>query len=278
MPGRERPVKHDAGASVPLHRAADILPLPASLEARITLIPLQMRRLVLLDIDGTILDSGGTAARAFLEALREVFGAAPRRDGYSFAGKTDPQIARDLLTRAGVPESAIEGGLPHLWERYLARLAEVCEPRHVSVYPGVRELIDRLHDHPDIVLGLLTGNLADGARLKLTAAGFAFDRFVAGAFGSDHPARSELPAIAIERAARRLDRRFQGKEVVVIGDTPHDISCGAHLGVRTLAVATGSYSLRELEMCGPDYLFDTLSGTEEVLEAILGEGCPEGAA
>jgi phosphoglycolate phosphatase len=233
-----------------------------------------MRRLVLFDIDGTILDSGGTAAHAFLEALREVFGTTPQRNGYSFGGKTDPQIARDLLTRAGFADADIEEGLPRVWDLYLEGLRESCRPERVTVYPGVRRLIDRLHSDADAVLGLLTGNLREGARLKLAAARLDFDRFVAGAFGSDHGDRRELPGIAIERAEQRVSRRFAGKEVVVIGDTPHDIACGEHLGVRTLAVATGSYSARELEACGPDYLFTSLERTEEVLEAIFGGGTP----
>lgn len=230
-----------------------------------------MKRLVLLDIDGTILDSGGTAAEAFRAALREVFGSTPRRNGYSFAGKTDPQIARDLLAYAGVADAEIEAGLPRVWEIYLERLRRECVRECVSVYPGVRRLIDALDDTPHAVLGLLTGNLEDGARTKLAAADIAFDRFITGAFGSDDGDRRNLPAIAVERAAAKLDRRFAGKEVVVIGDTPHDIACGAHLGVRTLAVATGSYSAPELAQCEPDFLFETLEKTDEVLEAIFGE-------
>jgi phosphoglycolate phosphatase len=230
-----------------------------------------MQRLVLFDIDGTILDSGGTAARAFMAALADVFGIHPERNGYSFAGKTDPQIARDLLIRAGVQEETIRSELPRLWESYLSRFRESCDPGQITVYPGVRELLQRLDADPAAVLGLLTGNLQEGARLKLSAAGVEFERFLICAFGSDHHERRELPAIAIDRAERRLARRFAGKEVVVIGDTPHDISCGEHLGVRTLAVATGSYSRRELEQCGPDYLFESLEDTADVLQAIFGE-------
>ncbi len=230
-----------------------------------------MRRLVLFDIDGTILDSGGTAARAFLDALTEVFGTRLERNGYSFAGKTDPQIARDLLTRAGVPPERVEEGLPFVWESYLTRFRESCHRDRTTVFPGVQALIDRLDEHPDVVLGLLTGNLEEGARLKLAAAGIHFDRFVAGAFGSDHADRRALPAVAVERAERLSSRRFQGREIVIIGDTPHDIACGEHLGVLTIAVATGSYGVEDLAACGPDHLFASLEDTAAVLEAIFGE-------
>jgi beta-phosphoglucomutase-like phosphatase (HAD superfamily) len=139
-----------------------------------------MQRLVLFDIDGTILDAGGTAAKAFLAALLEVFGTSPSRNGYSFGGKTDPQIARDLLSLAGIEEEAIELGLPRVWDSYLTRLERECLPEQVSLYPGVAGLLDHLHDEPGAVLGLLTGNLREGARLKLGAARVDFDRFVAG--------------------------------------------------------------------------------------------------
>lgn len=230
-----------------------------------------MQRLVLFDIDGTMLDSGGTAALAFREALREVFGTAGPERGYSFAGKTDPQIAWDLLRHAGFDEEEIASRLEQAWAVYLERLRESALPRRVRVYPGVVPLLDRISMLGNgAVLGLLTGNLAEGARLKLEAAGIGFDRFAVGAFGSDHRERAELPAIAIDRAERRFGHRFSGKDVVVIGDTPHDIACGAHLGVRTIAVATGSYSEEELAACDADHVFPSLADTERVWAAIFG--------
>ncbi|CAN5852988.1 hypothetical protein BH23GEM6_BH23GEM6_23600 [soil metagenome] len=229
----------------------------------------RMRRLVLFDIDGTILDAGGTAAVAFRAALLDIFGTSPRKSGYSFGGKTDPQIAVDLLSHEGFEREAISAQLPQLWANYLARLRRECVPRRVSVYPGVEALLSRLHQDSEAVLGLLTGNLQEGAWIKLTAAGLDCGHFVTGAFGSDDADRRNLPTIAIERAERAIGRRFSGKEIVIVGDTPHDISCGAHLGVRTIAVATGSYSENELRDCRPDYLFTSLEETDEVCAAIF---------
>lgn len=228
-----------------------------------------MRRLILFDIDGTLLTTRGAAARAFRDALQHVFGTSGPAQGYSFAGKTDPQIARDLLLAGGVQEALIDARLASVWERYTPALEREIDARSTHVYPGVTELVDRLAAEPDALLGLLTGNLREGARIKLTAGGLDFDRFQVGAFGSDHAARRELPAIAIERAEERFGRRFEGKDVVIIGDTPLDVACGEHLGVRTIAVATGSYSEEELRECGPDYLFRTLEDTDAVVRAIF---------
>jgi phosphoglycolate phosphatase len=228
-----------------------------------------MERLVLFDIDGTILRSGGAAARAFRRALEEVFGTSGPTDGYSFAGRTDPQIARDLLSLAGLPSREIDEGLERVWEKYLTNLRTELSRTRVRVLPGVRPLLARLAEENAAVLGLLTGNVLEGARLKLESAAIDQAKFVVGAFGSDHADRRELPAVAIERAERRSGHRFAGKSVVIIGDTPFDISCGAHLGVRTIAVGTGTFSAAELAKHGPDHLFDNLSNLKSVWRAIF---------
>lgn len=228
-----------------------------------------MQRLILFDIDGTLLTINGVAGRAFRAALERVFGTSGPPDGYSFAGRTDPQIAGDLLRLAGVPQDRVDEGLAEVFRHYAEILEKTMSTTDVHVYPGVRELIERLDAFPDSVLGLLTGNAKDGARLKLRAAELPFDRFQVGAFGSDHGDRRELPAIAIERAEALYGHRFAGKAVVIIGDTPLDVACGEHLGVRTIAVATGSYSEEELRRCGPDYLFASLADADAVCHAIF---------
>lgn len=228
-----------------------------------------MQRLILFDIDGTLLTSNGAAGRAFRSALQEVFGTWGPTSGYSFAGKTDPQIARELLQGGEVEPERIDRELERLWELYLERLKPALSEEEMTVFPGVRALLDRLHPEPAAVLGLLTGNVREGARMKLERAELDFHRFVVGAFGSDHADRRELPEVAIRRAEERFGHRFTGKSVVIIGDTPHDISCGAHLGVRTIAVATGSYSAEELQACGPDHLLHSLEDTDAAWRAIF---------
>lgn len=228
-----------------------------------------MDRLILFDIDGTLLTSGGAAGPPFRRALESVFGTSGPAEGYSFAGRTDPQIARELLELAGVPADETEARLEQVWELYLQDLPQALATAQITVLPGVPELLDGLEVDPTGILGLLTGNVREGARLKLEAAGIGFDRFAVGAFGSDHGHRPELPAVAIRRAEERFGHRFSGKSVVIIGDTPHDIACGEHLGVRTIAVATGSYDAESLHACRPDYLFDSLADTDAVLRAIF---------
>jgi phosphoglycolate phosphatase len=150
----------------------------------------------------------------------------------------------------------------------LARELELPTAR-TTVMPGVPALLDRLEAEPGVVLGLLTGNLAEGAALKLRSGGIAPERFRVGAYGSDSGHRPDLPTIAARRAAPLFGRVPHGAEVVIIGDTPADIACGSGIDARAVAVATGAYSVSELEGCGPHAVFRDLGATDDVVEAIL---------
>ena len=225
-----------------------------------------MHTLVLFDIDGTLV-RGGPAKQAFHQALLHAFGTAGDIQVHDFAGKTDPQIARELLTAAGLGHDEVDRGLPVLWTRYLveleARLADV----PMLLLPGVVELLDALERTGGVALGLLTGNIAGGARLKLGSVGI-HERFVVGSFGSDHEQRERLPAIAIERATRHFGVPFGRDRVVVVGDTPRDVACGLHEGVRTVAVATGRYGVDALRDVGAHTVFSDFSGTSEVVACL----------
>lgn len=228
-----------------------------------------MRRLVLFDVDGTLLSAGGAGARALLGAMREVYGSEGEAAGVSFGGRTDPEIVRTLLTAGGMEMDAVEARFEALWARYLVRLEDEVARGGVRALPGVLPLLERLERQGgEAVPALLTGNLLEGARIKLEAAGLGFGRFRVGAYGSDHWRRSELPAVAVERARRETGVEFRGREIVIVGDTPHDVSCGAHLGVRTIAVATGTHPAPELAACGPDHLFDDLTDLDAVWAAL----------
>lgn len=228
-----------------------------------------MRRLVLFDIDGTLLATDGAGKRAIQAALMEVFGTTGPIHGYSFAGRTDPEIVRDLLRADGLGDAEIDAGLPALWFRYVENLHREVREMRVHSLPGVPALVDRVEgEGGEMVLGLLTGNIAAGARIKVDASGLRFDRFRVGAYGSDHAHRPELPAIAVERARRLTGVEYAGKEIVIVGDTPKDVACGEHLGVRTIATATGRHGVDELAACGPDHLFPDLSDTDAVWRAI----------
>jgi phosphoglycolate phosphatase-like HAD superfamily hydrolase len=228
-----------------------------------------MRRLVLFDIDGTLLSANGAGKRAIRAALLEVFGTTGPIHGYSFAGRTDPEIVRDLLRADGLGDAEIDAGLPALWFRYVENLHGELREMRIRPFPGVRALVERIEcTGGETVLGLLTGNIAAGARIKLNAAGLRFERFRVGAFGSDHAARPELPAIAVQRARELTGMEFSGKEIVIVGDTPKDVACGLHLGVRTIATATGHHSADELAACGADHVFADLSDVDAVWRAI----------
>jgi len=170
---------------------------------------------------------------------------------------------------AGVERERIDGALPSLWDIYIQNLRREIRAVEVRPLPGIIPLIERIEAAGEpMLLGVLTGNVAEGARIKLNAAGLAADRFRVGAFGSDHAHRPELPAIAVERARRLTGIGYAGKEVVIIGDTPRDVACGAHLGVRTIATATGRHPLDELRACGPDHAFADLGDVDAVWQAI----------
>lgn len=226
-------------------------------------------KLVLFDIDGTLLSTGGAARDAFHAALLEVYGSAGPIETHSFAGKTDPQIARELLTAAGVADADIDAGLERLWTGYLSRLeralANGSPPR---VMPGVVPLLGRLGDMGDrVTVALLTGNIVHGARIKLGAAGL-WRHFSFGAYGSDAEQRDRLPAIAVERAREHAGRSFRGGDVIVLGDTPSDVSCGRGIGCRAAAVATGPFDGAALRAAGADVVWDTLEDTDAVVDWI----------
>lgn len=227
-----------------------------------------MRRLVLFDIDGTLL-RGGPAKHAFVDAMTQTYGTPGPLDAVSFAGKTDPQIARELLSRAGLSDEEIDRGLDRLWERYLMYLEERLPSDPVRVLRGAGELLDALAAVEDVGVGLLTGNIEGGARLKLSSGGL-WDHFTFGSYGSDHEERDELPAIAVGRARELYGDIVSAELTVVIGDTPRDVACGKSAGTRTIAVATGSYTMDDLSACGPDHLLEDLSATSDVVDLLLG--------
>jgi phosphoglycolate phosphatase-like HAD superfamily hydrolase len=154
---------------------------------------------------------------------------------------------------------------------YLEGLRQGAKSGKFNVRPlaGVVEILDELEAREDVVLGLLTGNIEPGARIKLTAAGINPDRFRVNAFGSDHEHRPELPAIAQRRASEILDLDIAGERLVVIGDTPADIECGRSLGARAIGVASGHYTVEDLQAHNPYAALPSLANTQQVLETIL---------
>jgi phosphoglycolate phosphatase-like HAD superfamily hydrolase len=231
------------------------------------------QRLVLFDVDGTLLLSGGAGRRAILKALTEETGVSGERAAHvRFDGKTDPAIVVELFAAAGLEPPPDELRIGRLLDRYLTHLeADLAVNAHLArLMPGIIELLEVLDVDDRVVVGLLTGNVSRGAAIKLRAVGLAPERFRVGAYGSDRAVRDELPPIAAERAIPHFGRRPIADEIVIIGDTPADVACGRAVGARTVAVATGGFSRAELFDCGADDVFDDLRDTERVRSSILG--------
>ncbi len=226
-------------------------------------------KLVLFDIDGTLMHSNGVARRAYLDALQEHLGRTMDADDHDFAGRTDRQIFLELTARCGIDSADAIHSIDHFFLRFRDLLASRLREDDITVHRGVPVLLERLGSMGDALLGLLTGNTEPTARLKLERAHLA-QHFAFGAFGHESHQRSDLPALAIDRASRIAGCTFTGSSVVILGDTPNDIHCGRHLGVRSIAVATGSVSHAELARHAPDFLFHDFSETDHVIQAVMG--------
>jgi phosphoglycolate phosphatase-like HAD superfamily hydrolase len=212
-------------------------------------------RLFLFDIDGTLVTAQGAGRLAIGRALEAVYGTAGPIESYDFRGRTDPRIVLDLMRAAGIAEADVRARLPACFEAYVEELrALVADPRRVRVMPGIDRVVDALAARDDAVVGLLTGNIEAGARVKLTPTGL-WPRFRLGAFGSDDVDRRRLPAIACARARALAGCEFPFERVTIIGDTPLDVDCARACGAVAVAVATGQYAAEELSACGPDLLF-----------------------
>lgn len=208
-------------------------------------------RLILFDIDGTLLDCGPQVRPIFARALLEVFGTTGNMDRYDLAGRTDPRIVLDLLTEAGLSDEEVRARLPELKKNYARRLEKELDRQRMRLLPGVAEALESLGRRQDVVLGLVTGNWEPGARTKLSR--FDLNRFFDfGAFGCDAVDRSDLPPVALERAERARGRRFRPEETLIVGDTVHDIACARAHGIPVLAVATGRTTAETLREGGAD--------------------------
>jgi phosphoglycolate phosphatase len=231
-------------------------------------------RLVLFDIDGTLLLTDGAGRRAIHQALLAEVGTAGPIDGHRFDGKTDPQIVHELLTLAGHADAGDVARIAAVCRRYLELLeVELARADQLTrLLHGVPELLTALAEPEGqgrVVVGLLTGNLERGAALKLRAAGVAPQRFAVGAYGSDAAHRPDLPAIARRRAEALTGRAIPGSEVVIVGDTPEDVACARGIGARTVGVATGRFDEAALAAAGATHVFPSLAPTAAVLDALL---------
>jgi phosphoglycolate phosphatase len=221
-------------------------------------------KLLLFDIDGTLLKTQGVGRLSVCQAARDAFAVDEDLEGITVAGNTDGRIFLEILSKHGLTPSL--ENVDRLKERYLERLSENLLSRPGCVLPGIVELLDALDAIP-CAKGLLTGNIERGARVKLGNYGLSI-RFEFGAFADDSSDRNELGPFAKKRAESKYGWTFDPRDIFVIGDTPLDVACGRAFGAQTVAVATGQYRSEELMKHEPDYLFEDFSATAETLTAL----------
>jgi phosphoglycolate phosphatase-like HAD superfamily hydrolase len=216
-----------------------------------------MIRLVLFDIDGTLVHTGGAGTKAFSQTFAHVFGLHHGSEKMKFAGRTDVSLVREFFKIHGVPES--RENFSQFFESYPFLLANVLAHSTGAECAGVRPFIADLLALPQPpVLGLLTGNIQLGAEIKLRHFNL-WEQFVFGGFADDHEERNHIAVAALARGRRVLDPHLQPTEVVVIGDTPFDVKCGKFIGAKTLAVATGGSKFEELKKCEADWTVEDLT-------------------
>ncbi len=220
------------------------------------------KRLLLFDIDGTLIDSGGAGIQSLKDVLRQQFGVTDDLRGIEIAGKTDTGIVHQILRKQKLELS--EEMTSAFLDLYLEFLARELPLRKGKLLPGVEQLLPRLQAKPHNILALLTGNIRRGAQLKLEHYGI-WHFFELGAFADDHHDRNELGAFAQMRAREKHAIDFASADMDVIGDTPHDIACGKAIGARTIAVATGNFSRDQLAEHRPDQIVDNFADVDTVI-------------
>ena len=223
--------------------------------------------MLLFDIDGTLLRSGGAGENALKAAVKNRFGFDEDLEGISLSGRTDGLIARALLAKHGIPETP--ENITALLDSYLEALHEKLPQHQGSLCPGIVELLDALILRNDCVLALLTGNVERGAKLKLSHYG-VWHYFKFGAYSDDHHIRNELGPFAQARAKQHHGEEFPPERTYVLGDTPLDIECGRAFGEKKVAIETGYHPIEELAAHEPDFLFADLSDTAGVIQKLLG--------
>jgi phosphoglycolate phosphatase len=227
-----------------------------------------LKKLALFDIDGTLLTVGAVNRRILIDALKEVYGTSGSAGTHNFAGKMDSAIIYEVLQNAGLRDDEIAPLFDRARHTYIEMFRSSTTPSDVTLLDGVRELLESLTTIPEISLGLLTGNFEGSGRHKLLLPGINH-YFPFGAFADDGRHRNELPPAAVRKAFHFTGKEFSGKDVVIIGDTEHDIECARTNGAKSIAVASGTYPADILKKHNPDVLIENLSSTGIVINEIL---------
>lgn len=229
-------------------------------------------KLLLFDIDSTLVNPRGAGRLGLTRAAHAVYGTPGTMDIVPLAGSTDKLAVFQALQAVGMSTADIEAGWAEFCRVVPHFLAAAIAERPMTACAGAQTLLQQLAhtvQNNDTLLGLVTGNLATTAVIKLAAAGIDPTQFRVGAYGSDAADRNELPGLAVARAWDLVHHRFEGDDVVIIGDTPADVACGKVIHARTVGVATGPYHTDELSAAGADFVFPDLLDTAAVLAALV---------
>ena len=223
------------------------------------------KRLLLFDIDGTLITSGGAGENALRLGIQDRFGIDEDLQGIEIAGRTDSGIARQFFAKHSLPDTP--GNTASFFEGYLSHLPRLLSEKSGRLLPGIIPLLDALTAREDVILALLTGNLERGAKLKLTHYG-VWDYFEFGAYADDHHDRNQLGHFAKARAKEHHGIEFPPERIYILGDTPHDITCARAIGAKAVAIATGQFTHAQLAPHTPDFLFDDLGDVPAVISAL----------
>ena len=227
-----------------------------------------LKKLVLFDIDGTLLSVNSINRRILMEALREVYGTEGSAGTHNFAGKMDSVIIYEVLQNTGLSDGSIAEKFDKAKETYIEMFRMQAKPSDIILMQGIRELLDKLSASSAVMLGLLTGNFEGSGRHKLLLPDINH-YFSFGAFADDAASRNELPQVAVDKAYQLTGKKFSDQNIIIIGDTEHDIACARVLNAKSIAVATGTYSSAELKKHNPHILYENLTATDIVISEIL---------
>ncbi len=227
-----------------------------------------LKKLVLFDIDGTLLSVNSINRRILMDALREVYGTEGSAGTHNFAGKMDSVIIYEVLQNTGLSDSVIAEKFDKAKETYIEMFRMHARHTDIILMEGIRELLDKLSASSELMLGLLTGNFEGSGRHKLLLPDINH-YFSFGAFADDAASRNELPQVAVDKAYQLTGEKFSEQNIIIIGDTEHDIACARVVNAKSIAVATGTYSSEELKKHNPHILYENLTATDIVISEIL---------
>ncbi len=227
-----------------------------------------LKKLVLFDIDGTLLTVNSINRRILMDALRDVYGTEGSAGTHNFAGKMDSVIIYEVLQNTGLSDAVIAEKFDKAKKTYIEMFRMHARHTDIILMEGIRELLDKLSASSELMLGLLTGNFEGSGRHKLLLPDINH-YFSFGAFADDAASRNELPQVAVDKAYQLTGEKFSEQNIIIIGDTEHDIACARVVNAKSIAVATGTYSSEELKKHNPHILYENLTATDIVISEIL---------